>query len=106
MPQDKKKIREDFLKKLDTTEGGRALHRWTSERMGAEDEAKQNIEKDPVGPVKEGAKTVAAKNLLLSREGPKFGPYGDQKSKSPSGDIHTPDKSENYGIRDKAPQDR
>jgi hypothetical protein len=97
------KVREEVLKPMDTTPGGRALHRFTSERLGAEDEAKQNIEKDPVGPVKEAAKTTAAKNLLLSSEGPEYGPYGDRKT---SNDIRTPDKSGNYGIRDKAPMDR
>lgn len=60
---------------FDETERGRTLKRFTRERMPAEDRADQNINKDPVGPIKERAKTTA---MVQAMRAPGGNVYSDR----------------------------
>src|SRR5438552_2601993 len=88
-PTDPAKI-EGVLKPLDTTESGRALHRFTSERMGDEYTADQNIDKDPVGPIKARARTTAMVNALRAPGGNAYGDRVQRKNNPDNAFVKKP----------------
>jgi len=58
------------------------VYRWAVERMSAEKKADKNITKDPVGPVKERAKTQATRQMFGVPGGDVYVDWPKDKKKS------------------------